>query len=36
MMERIKIIPQFIPNEHIFETFDESMEWVKQNVKDEH
>jgi len=36
MMERIDLIPGFIPNEHIFDTFDESMEWVKQNVKDEY
>lgn len=36
MMERIDIIPDFIPNEHIFDTFKECIEWVKQNVKDEH
>jgi len=36
MMERIDIIPDFIPNEHIFDTFDESIEWVKQNVEDKH
>lgn len=34
MMERIDIIPDFIPNSHIFETFDECMVWVKANVKD--
>ena len=34
MMERIDIIPDFIPNEHIFDTFEESMNWVKENVKD--
>lgn len=34
MMERIDIIPDFIPREHIFETFDECISWVKENVKD--
>ena len=34
MMERIDIIPDFIPREHIFETFDECLSWVKENVKD--
>lgn len=34
MMERIDIIPDFIPNEHIFVDFDSCLEWVKTNVKD--
>ena len=34
MMERIDIIPDFIPEEHIFETFDECMVWVKENIND--
>ncbi|NJX16114.1 SulP family inorganic anion transporter [Tamlana crocina] len=34
MMERIGIIPDLIPKEHIFETFKECMKWVKKNVKD--
>ncbi|MFK8059734.1 MAG: SulP family inorganic anion transporter [Polaribacter sp.] len=34
MMERIDIIPDFIPREHIFKSFDECVNWVKQNVKD--
>ena len=34
MMERIDIIPDFIPNEHIFDNFDECLNWVKENVKD--
>ncbi|TVZ56501.1 SulP family sulfate permease [Lutibacter sp. Hel_I_33_5] len=34
MMERIDIIPDFIPENHIFSSFDECVEWVKQNVKD--
>lgn len=36
MMERIDIIPDFIPNEHIFDSFDECMNWVKQNVKNKY
>ena len=35
MMERIDIIPDFIPKEHIFKNFDTCVQWVKQNVKDE-
>ncbi len=35
MMERIDIIPDFIPNEHIFKTFDSCVKWIKDNVKDE-
>ena len=34
MMERIDIIPDFIPNEHIFDSFSECLAWVKNNVKD--
>jgi SulP family sulfate permease len=36
MMERIDIIPDFIPNEHIFKNFEECLIWIKQNVKDTH
>lgn len=36
MMERIDIIPDFIPEEHIFNTFDDCLNWVKQNVKNTH
>jgi len=36
MMERIGIIPNFIPESHIFETIDDCINWVKQNVKDEY
>lgn len=32
MMERIDIIPDFIPEEHIFETFDDCVDWVKENI----
>lgn len=33
MMERIGIVPDLIPNEHIFKTFSSCLAWVKQNVK---
>ena len=36
MMERIDIIPDFIPEEHIFETFKSCLNWVNQNIKDIH
>ncbi|MCL4157196.1 UNVERIFIED_CONTAM: hypothetical protein GTU68_002449 [Idotea baltica] len=36
MMERIDIIPDFIPNSHIFDTFEECLVWIKANVKDTH
>ena len=35
MMERIDIIPDFIPLEHIFKNFDTCVLWVKENIKDE-
>ena len=34
LMERIDIIPDFIPNEHIFESFSKCLAWIKQNVED--
>ena len=34
MMERIDIIPDFIPNEHIFKDFQTCLKWVKNNIKD--
>ncbi|HMB63828.1 MAG TPA: SulP family inorganic anion transporter [Eudoraea sp.] len=34
MMERIDIIPDLIPREHIFKDFDECVEWVVQNEND--
>lgn len=34
MMERIDIIPDLIPREHIFNTFKACMTWIKKNVKD--
>ncbi|TGV01748.1 SulP family inorganic anion transporter [Flavivirga rizhaonensis] len=36
MMERIDIIPDLIPREHIFDDFEHCMEWIKTNVKDIH
>jgi SulP family sulfate permease len=35
MMERIDIIPDFIPELHIFESFNDCVVWIKDNVKDE-
>ncbi len=34
MMERIDIIPDLIPKEQLFDNFNESMVWVKENVKE--
>ena len=34
MMERVNIIPNLIPEEHIFKNFAQCLGWVKQNVKD--
>jgi len=36
MMERIDIIPDFIPEEHIFKNFKRCTDWIKNNVKDEY
>ncbi|MFI1771214.1 SulP family inorganic anion transporter [Thalassobellus citreus] len=36
MMERIDIIPDLIPREHVFEDFNMCLEWVKENVKDKY
>ncbi len=36
MMERIDIIPDLIPEEHIFDSFKACTEWVKKNVPDIH
>ncbi len=36
MMERIDIIPDFIPNEHIFTNFKDCLNWVQENVKNNH
>ena len=34
MMERIDIIPDMIPREHIFKNFKSCLAWIKENVKD--
>ncbi len=34
MMERIDIIPDLIPEEHVFENVDDCIDWVKENVED--
>lgn len=34
MMERIDIIPDLIPEDKIFENFNDCLKWVKENVKD--
>ncbi len=34
MMERIDIIPDFIPEAHIFDTFENCTTWIKDHVKD--
>ncbi|MBL4593502.1 MAG: SulP family inorganic anion transporter [Flavobacteriales bacterium] len=35
MLERIDIIPNLIPKEHLFENFKDCLVWIKENVKDE-
>tara|TARA_B110000196_G_scaffold107675_1_gene93246 strand:- start:2696 stop:4558 length:1863 start_codon:yes stop_codon:yes gene_type:complete len=35
MMERIDIIPDFIPKEHIFKGFSPCVQWIKENTTDE-
>ncbi|MGI9526873.1 MAG: SulP family inorganic anion transporter [Weeksellaceae bacterium] len=34
MMERIDMIPDLIPEEHVFDDFNEVLTWINQNVKD--
>ncbi|MCA0152566.1 SulP family inorganic anion transporter [Winogradskyella vincentii] len=36
MMERIDIIPDFIPEEHIFEEFESCLEWIIINIEDKY
>lgn len=36
MMERIDIIPDLIPKEYLFETFNGCLGWIKDNVEDSH
>lgn len=34
MMERIDIIPDLIPNEHLFNNFKNCLSWIKKNIKE--
>ncbi|GAA4269164.1 SulP family inorganic anion transporter [Hyunsoonleella aestuarii] len=34
MMERIDIIPDLIPPEHIFDSFKDCIKWIKENIRD--
>lgn len=36
MMEKIDIIPDLIPKDQIFDNFDDCLNWIKENVKDEY
>jgi SulP family sulfate permease len=36
MMERVDIIPDLIPEKHIFDNFKECLKWVKENVRDDY
>tara|TARA_R110001606_G_scaffold160667_2_gene304623 strand:- start:399 stop:923 length:525 start_codon:yes stop_codon:yes gene_type:complete len=36
MMERIDIIPDFVPEAHIFKSFNKCLTWIKENIKDTH
>ncbi len=36
MMERIDIVPDLVPEKHIFTDFGKCLEWIKTNVKDEY
>lgn len=35
LLERIDIIPDLVPKEHLFDDFDACLVWIKENVKDE-
>lgn len=34
MMRRIDIVPDLVPNEQIFDSFDSCIIWIKENIKD--
>ncbi|WP_373516905.1 SulP family inorganic anion transporter [Pricia sp.] len=36
MMERVDVIPDLIPEEHIFDTFTDCLKWIKVNVEDKY
>ena len=33
LLERIDIIPDLVPKDQLFDSFDESLAWIKENVK---
>ncbi len=35
MLERIDIIPDLIPTDNIFESFNDCLVWIKENMQDE-
>lgn len=35
MLERIDILPDLVPEEHLFDNFTDCLKWIKENVKDE-
>ena len=34
LMEKIDIIPDLVPENHIFDDFSECLNWINENVKD--
>jgi len=36
MLERVDVIPDLIPEEHIFATFSDCLKWIEDNVKDKY
>ncbi|MEP3924454.1 MAG: SulP family inorganic anion transporter, partial [Gilvibacter sp.] len=36
MMERVGVIPNLIPEEHIFDSFEDCLPWIKSNVKNKY
>lgn len=36
MMENIDIIPDLVPTEYIFDSFDDSLKWINENIADEY
>jgi SulP family sulfate permease len=36
MLERIDIIPDLIPPEHVFRSFSDCLRWVKENIEDQY
>jgi SulP family sulfate permease len=34
LLEKIDLVPDLIPNEQIFESFEDALIWIKENVKD--